>query len=60
LACHEQAQRVEWRCSVIFEGSEQMGDTIKYRINWIQVDGDWQIYSVITLASHKTAACSPF
>jgi len=38
-------------CSVIFEGSEQMGDTIKYRINWIQVDGDWLITSVIALGS---------
>jgi hypothetical protein len=38
------------RCSVILNGSEQMGDTIKYRINWIQIDGDWRIQAVVALA----------
>lgn len=37
-------------CSVILNGSEQMGDTIKYRIGWDRIEGKWRIKSVVALA----------
>lgn len=37
------------RCSVILNGSEQMGDTLEYRIYWSQRDGDWFIRSLFPL-----------
>ena len=35
------------RCSVILDGSERMGDTLRYRIYWIKRDGDWLIERMV-------------
>lgn len=39
------------RSSVIIDGSEKMGDTLKYRIYWTKVGGDWRIKEVLALGS---------
>ncbi|MGZ0654749.1 hypothetical protein ACWPKO_15970 [Coraliomargarita sp. W4R53] len=39
------------KCSVVLNGSEQMGDTMKYRIYWRKSEGDWQISELIALGS---------
>lgn len=31
------------KCSVVLDGSEQMGDTMKYRVYWRKIEGDWRI-----------------
>jgi hypothetical protein len=41
--------RATVRASVILNGREQMGDTMKYRISWRYVEGDWRIQSVVAL-----------
>jgi hypothetical protein len=35
------------RCSVILEGSERAGDTLKYRIYWHKIEGEWRIETLI-------------
>lgn len=37
------------KCSVIFEGSDRMGDSLDYRITWVRDEGDWLIKSVVSL-----------
>ena len=37
------------RSSVIMNGSEKMGDTLKYRIYWRKIGNDWRIEEVIAL-----------
>jgi hypothetical protein len=39
------------RSSVIMGGSEQMGNTLKYRIYWTKIEGDWRIREVLALGS---------
>jgi hypothetical protein len=39
------------RSSVIIDGSEKMGDTLKYRIYWTKVESDWRIKEVLALGS---------
>ena len=36
-------------CNVVMNGSEQMGDTMEYRVNWIKVEGDWLIEQIVPL-----------
>lgn len=36
-------------CRVVIDGSERMGDTIKYRAYWIQNEGDWLIERLVPL-----------
>jgi len=45
----EAESMVQAKCSVIFEGAERMGDTLKYRIYWVKIDGDWKIRTVLPL-----------
>ncbi len=42
----EAESQVTARCSVIMDGSEQVGDTLEYHIDWRKVDGDWRIWNV--------------
>lgn len=39
------------RSSVMMNGSEKMGDTLKYRIYWIEIDGEWRIQEVLALGN---------
>lgn len=44
---YEAESRLVARCSVIYDGSERMGDTLEYVVFWTQVDGDWLIERLI-------------
>lgn len=36
-------------CNVVMNGSEKMGDTMDYRVNWVKVEGDWLIEQIVPL-----------
>lgn len=40
-------------CNVVMNGSEKMGDTREYRVNWIKVEGDWLIEQIVPILSGK-------
>jgi hypothetical protein len=43
----EAKSRVSANCRVVFEGRDQMRDTVQYQIYWRKVEGDWLIRQIV-------------